>query len=144
MLGGVPVLDIADQCAVAASPVAVALDPCGPCHLQLWVPGLALTPVLDRGREGRLWRARATTRSVQWRGTAEVWLQSWHDSTIVHLYVRLDPVGATAVDPRSVRRWRDGLVDHWKDRFARWRDSSEAGREPGTAALKATGLAAEG
>ena len=143
MLGDVPLLDVSDQSLVATAPDAVAGDPWGPCRVDLWLPGLGVAEVLDRGREGRLWRAWAVTAEVRWRGTAEVYLEPWHDSTVVHLYVRLDPVGsagtaAVAVDGRQVDRWRAQLVARWRHHAWQWRDMRTAGRQPGTAALKVT------
>ena len=138
----VPLLDVADQTAAAARPTLVAADPAGPCAVSLWLPGLGLSPVLDRGDEGRLWRARARTPrgggqgAVEWAGTAEVWLEPWHDATVVHLYVRLDPLGPRP-SPAAVQRWRGRLVDRWKARMAAWRDAAEASRPPGTPALGA-------
>jgi hypothetical protein len=142
-----PLLDVADQSLVALPRVLVAADPRGPCRLGRWVPGLALQGVLDRGAEGRLWRARANLAGREWAGTAEVWLEPWHDATVVHLYVRLDPLpgaGTPAVQARTVDRLRNGLVDRWKHRLQTWRDEVEAARAPGSDALKMSAGHAEG
>lgn len=125
-----PRFDISDQTLVPLLPAQVrAADP-GPCTPAPWLPGLALTRVLDRGREGVLWRAAAGRRRGggvdPWHGTAEVWLEPWQDATVVHLYVRLDPAhGVPAAADRAVRLWRQALADRWKRHLLAWRFAHE-------------------
>jgi hypothetical protein len=129
----VPVLDISDHAFVAVAPAAVRHRPAGPCGLAAWVPGLGLDLVVDRGDEGLLWRAAAVDGGRRhWVGTAEVWLERWHDGTVVHLYVRLDPQDAWAVvDPRAVSRWREALRDRWRAAFLAWRRTVDGRRRAG-------------
>ncbi|MGF1646007.1 MAG: polyketide cyclase / dehydrase and lipid transport [Kineosporiaceae bacterium] len=130
-----PVLDITDQAFVACAPAVVRSRPDGPCGLGGWVPGLGLDMVVDRGDEGVLWRAAALDPGGgRWAGTAEVWLQPWHDGTVVHLYVRLDPAGGPAArspDARVVARWREALRDRWRAMFLTWRHDVDGRRRAG-------------
>jgi hypothetical protein len=131
------VFDLSDQSLVASPPAVVRVDPAGPCRLGEWIPGLGLALVLDRGDAGILWRAEARTglgrRETWWAGTAEVWLEPWHDATVVHLYVRLDPVDGRRLPPGRVLSWQRALVTRWKARMVRWRYAAEAGRPAGSA-----------
>lgn len=133
-----PLLDISDHAFVALAPSAVRARADGPCALQSWIPGLALRQVLDRASEGIIWRAEARDPAgVHWVGTAEVWLEPWHDGTVVHVYVRLDPDDGVAVDGRvdgDVPRWREALRDRWRARFLAWRREVDVDRPPGIAA----------
>jgi hypothetical protein len=86
---------------------------------------LALSAPVERGAEGVRWTASAGTgrgrgRS-RWSGTAEVWLEPAWGGTVVHLYVRLDPVDGAAVPgpptqprPRHARVLPDRLRRAWK------------------------------
>jgi hypothetical protein len=135
----VPQLDISDHAFVALPPVDVGRSGDGPCALSAWVPGLGLEPVLDRGEEGVLWRAVARDPAgVPWSGTAEVWLEPWHDGTVVHVYVRLDPAGDAPGHVRgpALDRWRESLRDRWRWLFLAWRRRVDAGRAPGAAARR--------
>jgi hypothetical protein len=139
----VPVLDVNDQAFVARPPAAVRSDPDGPCGPARWVPGLGLAVVVDRGEEGLLWRAAARDPGGRgWAGTAEVWLEAWHDGTVVHLYVRLDPapdlrpglrpdLGPDPPGARAVARWREALRDRWRAAFLAWRRDVDGWRRAG-------------
>ncbi len=151
MLVTMPVLDVFDESLVRVARSYAGTAVGGPCELASWVPGLRLDLVLDRGVEGRVWRARALTArrsrtgirtglgigigTVAWQGTAEVWLEAWHDSTIVHSYVRLDPVTAAgdpvAVAPREVDRLHALLVDRIRWRTQQWRRAVEGDSRQG-------------
>ena len=130
-----PLFDLSDQSYVRVPPTAVRADPAGPVSLSAWVPALGLETVADRDDEGVLWRAQAVTgagrSAVRWRGTAEVWLEPWHDGTVVHLYVRLDPL-ASPVPARRVERMRSSLVRRWKQRMQAWRWAVDGDRVAGT------------
>lgn len=145
-----PLLDISDHAFVALAPPDVRAREDGPCALSGWVPGLRLQPVLDRGAEGTLWRAAAVDPvGARWTGTAEVWLQAWHDGTVVHVHLRLDPaergvgpdrehdLGHTlgnVVTGRAATRWRESFRDRWRTVFLAWRRRVDAHRPPGAAA----------
>ncbi|MGF1661113.1 MAG: polyketide cyclase / dehydrase and lipid transport [Kineosporiaceae bacterium] len=129
-----PVLDISDQAFVAVPPGPVRARRDGPCDLARWVPGLGLDLVVDRGEQGLLWRAAARDLDGRrWAGTAEVWLEGWHDGTVVHLYVRLDPAPGDRGEPggRAVARWREALRDRWRAGFLAWRHSVDGRRGAG-------------
>jgi hypothetical protein len=86
---------------------------------------LVLSAPVERGAEGVRWAASARAgrgrgRS-RWSGTAEVWLEPAWGGTVVHLYVRLDPLaGPAAPDlrgapgPRHARVLPDRLRRAWK------------------------------
>ena len=96
-----------------------------------WLPGLRLVPTVDRGPKGIRW----TARSDGLAGTAEVWLEPVPGGTVVHLYVRLDPVpglparrGQVSRRARHARRLPDRLRRTWKRDLHRWKDSLEGDR----------------
>jgi hypothetical protein len=130
--GSVPVLDISDQAFVARSPAAVRSCSQGPCGLAGWVPGIGLDVVVDRQDQGVLWRAVARDPAGRrWAGTAEVWLEPWHDGTVVHLYVRLDPAEGEPPGARATARWREALRDRWRAAFLSWRHDVDGRRRAG-------------
>ncbi len=57
-------------------------------------------------------------------GTAEVWLEPVEPGTVVHLYVRLEPSVARAVD-RHARRLPDRVRRTWKRGLNRSKDVLE-------------------
>lgn len=82
-----PVVNIVDELFIVASPERVRPVVCDPLRWATWLPGVAFTSYDDRGRLGDRW-----TVSGELVGTAEVWLEEHGDGTIVHAYVRADPV----------------------------------------------------
>lgn len=93
-----------------------------------WWPDLDLELRRDRGLKGCQW---VLTGAIG--GTAEIYLEPWHDGTLVHLFLRLDlPPGATSAS-RAQRDERERTL-RWKTTVTRLKDELEAGRPPGTAA----------
>jgi hypothetical protein len=93
-----------------------------------WWPDLELEVLRDRGDKGRQW---VLTGRVT--GTAEIYLESWHDGTVIHLFLRLelpDDRNGPADADRVVRQRTLG----WKRTIHRLKDELEAGRPAGTAA----------
>ena len=120
-----PAIDLLEETFVAASPTLVRARVATPEFLAGIWPDLTLRVSEDRGAEG----LRLTVAGPL-SGTAEVWLQSWADGVIVHLYLRADPIG-TGWSGRQALRER-----HHRGAAARpvlWRvkDELEAGRRPG-------------
>ena len=109
-----PSLDVSDDSFLRLAPGRIA-PLLGSRHfLRHAMPSLCLTRPQDRGAEGRRWQARAGRPGRRWDGTAEVWLEPWHDGTLVHLYVRLEPRRARGAPPRRARRLQDRLRRTWK------------------------------
>ncbi len=90
-----------------------------------WWPDLDLELRRDRGDKGRQW---VLTGAVA--GTAEIYLEPWHDGTVVHLFLRLELPRRTG-DP--VRAGRERTL-RWKQTIHRLKDELEAGRAAGTRA----------
>jgi hypothetical protein len=91
-----------------------------------WWPDLDLELRRDRADKGRQW---VLTGAVA--GTAEIYLEPWHDGTVVHLFLRLELPAAAGSDPvRAVHR----RTLRWKQTIHRLKDELEAGRAPGTGA----------
>ena len=91
-----------------------------------WWPDLDLELRRDRGDKGRQWVLTGTVA-----GTAEIYLESWHDGTVVHLFLRLDLPPQRRADP--VREGRRRTLG-WKRTVHRLKDELEAGRAAGTRA----------
>jgi hypothetical protein len=137
----VPAIDLVDDTFVVASPRRVADVVADPGRWVLWWPDLRLTRTRDRGLKGQQWRVDGPLA-----GTAEIWLEPWGDGVLVHWYLRCDAVdrgGAGAGAPGRVDRERRRRAQDWKRVVHALKDELEAGREPGTGALKAVGAAAD-
>lgn len=120
-----PAIDVLDDTFVRAAPGEVLAATAS--RWPGWLPDLALVVREERGVKGVRWSARSVTTSVTMQGTAEVWLEPVATGTVVHLFVRLDPLdpgpdqgrppgrggaaGRRARDlPDRVRRaWKRGL-----------------------------------
>lgn len=132
MLTAMPLVDISDDTFVRATPHVLSPRLGEDELLRRCLPVLRLWTSEDRGVRGRRWRAglrwwprpRITGR---WVGTAEVWLEPWHDGTLVHLYVRLDPVRGPAgrSQARRARRLHDSVRRTWKRELHTWKDHVE-------------------
>lgn len=107
--------------AVEAAVLAPLLADPAP-HRDCW-PDLQLLVTRDRGVEGCQWAVAGAAT-----GSAEIWLEPWHDGTIVHLYLRLRVV------PDRRGRVRPSGADReltWKRWIARCKDRLDADRAPG-------------
>lgn len=122
-----PSLDVSDDSFLRLAPGGIAPLLARADFLRRALPSLSLTRSEDRGEEGRRWRARAGRLGRRWDGTAEVWLERWHDGTLVHLYVRLEPRRARGTRSREARRLEDRLRRRWK-RAVRGLRSTEEGK----------------
>jgi hypothetical protein len=128
MLGAVisagSAMQLSDQTFVAAAPPVVAAVVADPARWAAWWPDLTLSVTRDRGIKGQQW-----VLTGQIGGTAEIYLEPWHDGTVVHTFLRLQlPPPA---DPERDRR-RRALA--WKRSVTALKDELEGDRVPGTGA----------
>jgi hypothetical protein len=115
-------VDIADQTFIAASPQAVAAVVAESRRWLQWWPDLRLELTRDRGLKGLQWILTGTIT-----GTAEIYLEPWHDGTLVHCFLRLRlPAGSTRPERIANRR-----TLAWKRTVTALKDDLEAGRRPG-------------
>ncbi|APU16987.1 MULTISPECIES: hypothetical protein [Actinoalloteichus] len=103
------VLDLADDTFLAVPPRVVSAEVADPAFAARYWPELNLRVYADRGIKGRCW-----TVSGPVHGTMEIWLEPVLDGTVLHYYLRADPLGPDG-RPRSpgvvalgrlARRWR--------------------------------------
>jgi hypothetical protein len=128
--GDMPSVDVADETFLAVPPAVVAAEFADPQRWpQLW-PDLRLAVLAHRGVEGMRW-----TVSGALVGSMEVWLEPVLDGTVLHYYLRADPVGPdgrphpapprrAAAEARRRRLAAKAIAFACKERL-------EAGREPG-------------
>ena len=122
-------MELSDETFIAVDRPSVAAVVGDPRRWADWWPDLDLQVSRDRGDKGRQW---VLTGAVA--GTAEIYLEPWHDGTVVHLFLRLElPTGdpGSAAD-RGRAMHRRTLA--WKRTIHRLKDELEAGRAAGTRA----------
>jgi hypothetical protein len=124
--GHVATVDVVDETFLAVPPERLAAEFADPAVWpRLW-PDLALRVFTDRGAQGVRW----SVVGEAWRGSMEVWLEAVGDGTVLHHFLRVDPVGEPlsrrAATREVVRRQRaaKALAFALKDRL-------EARRPPG-------------
>jgi hypothetical protein len=122
----VATVDVVDETFLAVPPERLAAEFADPEGWRdLW-PDLALRVFADRGPQGVRWSVVGDA----WRGSMEVWLEAVGDGTVLHYFLRVDPVGEAltrrAATREAVRRQRaaKAVAFGLKDRL-------EAGRPPG-------------
>lgn len=125
-----PAVDIADETFIVAAPAVLAAQFSDVRLWREWWPDLDLTVVRDRGVKGIRWSVAGALT-----GSAEIWLEPWHDGTIVHWFVRADPVG------RTVRTQREYVTAH-KRRVHRLKDELERDRPVGAPRRRSGGKVA--
>lgn len=139
-------VDLVDETFVVAPPQRLAAAFADPRSWRQWWPTLALELAEDRGAKGLRWRVvdGAAGAGYPLRGTSEVWLEAVKDGTIVHFYLRADPVGELPRSPIRRRRLADRLKhEHavaFKTRLNVLKDELEAGRAPGEGAADLGGV----
>jgi hypothetical protein len=117
---------LADQTFIAAGRPAVAAVMADPDRWSAWWPDLTLSVSRDRGAKGHQW---VLTGEIG--GTAEIYLEPWHDGTLVHLFLRLQlPAGRGRRLERDLRE----RALAWKASVTAVKDELEGDRVPGTAA----------
>lgn len=107
MMVAVPALDIADDTFVRRPPAVVAAAVADRSAWRCWWPDLDLRLTRDRGAEGLQWDVGGPLA-----GTMELWLEQVGSGTVVHYYLRADPVEACS--PRRLARQRRRRVLAWK------------------------------
>lgn len=130
-----PRVDVSDDSFVPLAPARLAPHLDRPSFLRRSLPGVHLSRCEDRGVKGRRWQAVAGPLGRRWDGTAEVWLEPWHDGTLVHLYVRLRPRRRRlplAAGARRARRMQDRVRRTWKRELHAWRDGRRDAGDEGT------------
>jgi len=128
--GAVSSVDVVDQTFVVAPPEVVAAEFATPERWRILWPDLDLEIVTDRGAHGVRWTVAGALI-----GSMEVWLEPVLDGTVVHYFLRADPVGSdgrpapasprrAAAQVRVRQRAAKAIAFALKDRL-------EAGRAPG-------------
>jgi hypothetical protein len=126
----VPSVDVVDETFLTVPPAVVAREFADPVRWPVLWPDLRLEIDTDRGDAGVRWTVRGALV-----GSMEVWLEPMLDGTLLHYFLRADPVGpdgrprpvgprAGAARARRRQRAAKALALALKDRL-------EAGRPPG-------------
>ena len=132
-------IDLHDETFVVAPPADVARRLADPRLWARWWPALELTVSEDRGPQGLRWAVRG-----ELSGSAEIWLDPWHDGVIVHWFLRADPATRARVRPvgtrplptrplpsRALVRLRRGYAEAYKGHIHAFKDQVESGRPAG-------------
>jgi hypothetical protein len=121
---------ISDETFLAVDRPSVAAIVAQSGRWATWWPDLRPDLTRDRGPQGCQW---VLTGRIG--GTAEIYLEPWHDGTLVHLFLRLDLPGPAR--PGRLERALRRRALAWKATITRLKDELEAGRAPGTPARAA-------
>ncbi|MFO7194248.1 MULTISPECIES: hypothetical protein [Thermocrispum] len=119
-----PAIDLVDETFIAVPPATVAAVFKDPRSWRHYWPDLHLTVYADRGDEGLRW-----TVSGALVGTMEVWCERVMDGTVLHYFLRADPVGAHT--RRQLVRARDRRAKAAKQLALNLKLTLEDGRRPG-------------
>jgi hypothetical protein len=120
----VPAVDVVDETFLAVPPARVAKEFADPARWPVLWPDLRLEVITDRGAAGFRWTVDGALR-----GSMEIWLEPVLDGTVVHYFLRAEPVEvwpARRATKEAERRQRAAkrIAFGLKSRL-------EAGREPG-------------
>ncbi len=118
-----PSLDLADETYLAVPPVTVARVVADPERWRAWWPDVELTVHQDRGPAGIRW---VVAGAVQ--GSAEIWLEPLRGGTLLHYYLRAEPV--RPLSPRRIVRERERRARAWKQHAFALKDALEAAAAP--------------
>jgi len=118
-------LELADQTFIAADRPLVAAVVGDPRRWADWWPDLVLELRRDRGDKGRQWVLTGPLG-----GTAEIYLEPWHDGTVFHLFLRIEG----PFEAEKPGRDEDQRRRAWKRTIHQLKDELEAGRPAGTSA----------
>ncbi|WP_211177479.1 polyketide cyclase / dehydrase and lipid transport [Pseudonocardia acidicola] len=125
-----PSVDVVDEIFLAVPRERVAAEFAVPARWsQLW-PDLRLEVVTDRGPRGVRWTVEGALV-----GSMEVWLEEVLDGTVLHYFLRADPVGPDG-GPAPAPPRRAAAESRRRQRAAKaigfaLKDRLEAGREAG-------------
>lgn len=118
-----------DETFVAVAPDLVAKCLANPRLWRQWWPQLTLSVDNNRGVEGIQWSVAG-----ELDGSAEMWLEPWHDGVIVHWFLRAEPCTDRSPWWRrrpSPERLQHTYVTSYKRCVHALKDALEAGRPPG-------------
>jgi len=123
---------VVDETFLAVPPARVAAEFADPASWPRFWPDLRLSVMTDRGERGFRWTVRGALV-----GSMEVWLEPVLDGTVLHYYLRADPVGpdgkAVAAPPRRALAEISSRQRAAKAIALGLKDLLEAGRPPGEA-----------
>lgn len=122
-----PTVDVVSESFLRVPPAVVAEHFRRPQTWSRWWPRLQLTVFMDRGDKGLRWSV--TGELV---GSCEVWTEAWHDGTVLHHYLRAEPV--RPVRARRLRALRERYARSFASRAFGLKDALEgrvAGRTAG-------------
>jgi hypothetical protein len=100
-------VDIADDTYVAAPPAVLAVVVRDRASWRTWWSDLELSVTRDRGDEGVQWAVRGALV-----GSMEIWLEPVGPGTVLHWFLRADPL--TTTSPSRLTRARERRVRGWK------------------------------
>ena len=123
--GGTPAIDITDETLVVAAASQVRDRLCDETGWESLFAGARLSCIDDRGPLGKRWSVSGSLT-----GSAEVWLEPWADSVVVHVFWQVDPVPAQRA--RGLGRLRRRYALAVKRHVLGVKDVLEKGRSPGT------------
>jgi len=122
----VPTFDLTDRTYVVARPAQVRETFADAAAWGHWWPGWLLTVTEDRGPLGvRWWVSRPVV------GSLEIWLEEHPEGTVVHMFLRAEPLAPTDRIARRPARFASDVTRQWKLRAWALKDRLEAGRPPG-------------
>ena len=118
-----PTIDISDEVFLAAAPAVVAPRVADPADWRRWWPDLVLRVDEDRGAKGVRWSVAGALT-----GSMEMWLEPVLDGTVLHYFLRAEPVRSGRRSPAAETQHRRlaarALAFELKDQL-------ESGRAPG-------------
>jgi hypothetical protein len=120
--------ELSDQTFLAVPSPVLAQVVADPGRWARWWPDLEPVVSRDRGPKGQQW-----VLAGEIGGTAEIYLEPWHDGTLLNLYLRLELPARLAPGGRPDRDLRRRVLA-WKRAVTSLKDELEAGRAPGTPA----------
>lgn len=130
-------IELVDETFIVAEPGLLG-QICGdPEVWKRWWPELDLSVFMDRAAAGQRWNVTGALV-----GSSEVWLEPWHDGTIVHHYLRVDtavPLGNEPRDWRRAARIRAEYARNWKATIWALKAELEVGRAAGEARVQLDG-----
>lgn len=123
-------VDVMDQTFLAAPPELVAAEFVTPAQWRILWPDLHLEVITHRGAKGVRWTVAGALV-----GSMEVWLEPVLDGTVLHYFLRADPVGRDGQPVPATPR-RAAAQNRVRQRAAKaiafaLKDRLEAGRAPG-------------
>ena len=123
-------VDVVDETFLVVPPARLRAEIADPARWRAWWPDLELRVFTDRGAAGVRW----SVVGAAWHGSMEIWLEEVGDGTVLHYFLRVDPVGRElgprAATREAVRRQRaaKGIAFGLKDRLEDDRPPGEPGR----------------